>query len=513
MSNRKLIMLLILVVVLMVGCSTASETASDELAYEGGLKIVSSDIEKTVLYNDIYKMENTTVKMKNLSSSGETVEVEVTGANLLNIIHEMGIDINEIASLRFIAGDGYEIDVPKEIFDDKDIILAYKFDGENLFEPQMPLRTAINDVRSMYWVINLVEIDINLASDIEVDEVVDGNQVYYILEEAVKSLKIEDYSYYDDIDSAIRVKDLFEKYVDNTSNSVKFIATDDFEKTEELDILMDGYIKITGENAPLFTSPDMPAGMQVKNIMSLKCGNTTFLTGKLLQDKFTQKEVRNKSGASLEEIITFLDITSDKIEIFASDGYSAQVERNLMNEGILNLMDDTTYQVRFSENLAKSANIKEVLKFIPSSEDVEMDTPKAEENADAAVASVWEIEISGLSDGTFNLGSEKASRKLEKVEFEATKVKKDGTETVQEWTGYKVNDILSFVKVEDYDAITFISSDGYEVELTKENIDDETIVAISVDGENLTYDSQIQLVVKNQPGNMWVKSLKQMIIK
>ncbi|MDM8533726.1 molybdopterin-dependent oxidoreductase [Clostridiaceae bacterium HSG29] len=511
MSNKKLVMLLVLVVVLMVGCATVGETVSDELAYEGGLKIVSNDIEKTVLYNDIYKMENTTVEMKNLSSSGETAEVEVTGASLLNIIEEMGIDINEVASLRFIAGDGYEIDVPKEIFDGKDIILAYKFDGENLFEPQMPLRTAINDVRSMYWVINLVEIDINLSSDIEVEDVVDGNQVYYILEEAVKSLETEDYSYYDATDSAIRVKDLFEKYVDNTSNSVKFIATDNFEKTEELDILMDGYIKITGENAPLFTSPDMPAGMQVKNIVSLKCGNTTFLTGKLLQDKFTQKKVRNKSGASLEEIVTFLDITSDKIEFFASDGYSAQVERNLMNEGILNLMDDTTYQIKFSEVLDKSTSIKEVLKFTTVNEDSEIVSPEVEENSD--VDSIWEIEISGLSDGDFNLGSEKANRKLEKVKLEATKVKKDGTETTQEWTGYKVNDILSFLKVEDYNAITFISSDGYEVELIKGNIDDETIVAISVDGENLTYESQIQLVVKNQTGNMWVKSLKQMIIK
>ena len=511
MSRKKLVMLLVLVIVLMVGCTTTGEIVSNELAYEGGLKIVSGDIEKTVLYNDIYKMENTTVKMKNLSSTGETVESDVTGVNLLDIINEMEININEVVSLRFIASDGYEIDVPKEIFDGKDIILAYEFDGEKLHELKMPLRTAINDVRSMYWVANLIEIDINLSSDIQDEEIVNENQVYYILEEAVKLLEIEDYSYYDSTDSAIRVKDLFEKYVDNTSNSVKFIATDDFEKTEELDILLDGFIKLTGENAPLFTSPDMPAGMQVKNIMSLKCGNTTFLTGKLLQDKFTQKEVREKTGADLEEIMEFLDITSDTIEFFASDGYSTQVEGNLMNEGILYLMDDTTYQIRFSENLAKAANVKEVLKFNISNGDSVIDSPNTEENSN--VDSIWEIEISGLSDGPFNLDSEKASRKLEKVKFEATKVKKDGTEVIQEWVGYKVIDVLSFLKVEDYNAITFISSDGYEVELIKENIDNETIIAISVDGESLTYDSKVQLVVKNQPGNTWVKSLKQIIIK
>jgi hypothetical protein len=510
-KNYKFGIVMLLVVILMGGCSTTADVTTNDLSYEGGLKIVGNNIDEVIPYNDIYKMESNVVKMEATTSEGEVVEKEVKGVNFFNVIDELGINLDSVKSLRLVAGDGYEINISKEEFEGTEFILAYEFDGEQLDEKTMPLRSAINGVRTMYWVSNLTEIDINFSDNVAIEEVSNLESTYYILEESTKTLEKEDYTYYESVDKAIKVKDLFEKYVNNTSETVKFIAVDGFEKTEDLDILLDGYIKLTGENAPLFISPDMPKGMQVKNILTLECGDSVFLSGKLAQDKFTEGKAKDDVGADLEEIITFFNIDFETIEFIASDGYSVEVEKKSMNEGILNLMDDTTYKVEFSENFSKGTTIKEVLKFNAGSGEKIIKSTEIEEISESD--SIWTVEISGLSDGVFNLDSEKAMKKFEKVEFEATKVKKDGSEITEEWAGYKVNDILSFLKVEDMNSVVFVASDGYEVELTKEMIDDETIVAISVGGESLDSDTKIQLVVKNQPGNTWVKSLAKIIVK
>ncbi len=67
--------------------------------------------------------------------------------------------------------------------------------------------------------------------------------------------------------------------------------------------------------------------------------------------------------------------------------------------------------------------------------------------------------------------------------------------------------------MEDFTSITFIAGDGYEAELTKEMIDDETIIAFAIDGEIISGDNPLILIVKNQASSTWVKSLAKVIVK
>lgn len=301
-----------------------------------------------------------------------------------------------------------------------------------------------------------------------------------------------------------------------------FVATDEFEKSETLEILNQGYIKTTGENAPLFISPDLPKGMQVKNILTLSCGDTTIISAASAINTLTSKTIIEQEGAALDEVIAASGLVGDYYVFTAADGYSVEVTKASLNEGILYEREPGVYQVKFSDVLDKSTSVKDILSIeIGTGENVVLSTLDGAESANEEVVptadqatTAWTITFDGLSDGSFELSSDKANSKFDLVTIEATKVKKDGSEELQTWQGYKLLDALNWLHVEDYTALTVVAGDGYEIELTKDMIDDETILGINVNGEMLTDETNlVQLVVKNQPGNTWMKDVAQIIVK
>jgi len=525
--KRNKIGVLILTVILtfaMVGCGNEEEVVGSELSYDGNLTLSGLEAPITIAYNDIYAMTPVTREVKGISSSGEETVNTVSGVLLSDILSANNIDLSQYNMMRFIAGDGYAIDATSDVFNDKEIILAYEFDGQPLEEKQMPIRIAINDVRSMYYVSNLIEINFSkseMPESTESETTDAGVDTFVVLETAMSTQESEIYTYYENEDQAVKMKALLDAFVKSPTENVTFVATDGFEKSETYDVLEQGYIKYTGEDAPLFTAPEFPKGMNVKYILSLDTGDVTFVSMASAIDSLEQRMVDDNTGVGLDILINTLGIEGDYYTFTAADGYSAEVSKAALSKGIVHLNNSNQYKVKFDASLPKASGVKDVLTIEVSDGtnaiDAEMakstDTSEADDSSEMTDLPLWTITFDGLSDGSFDLSSEKAAKKIDRISLH-TERKKDDVVKPEDWQGYKLNDILAFLHVESYNTIVVTASDGYEMEFTPDQIDDETILAVMKDGEYLDKeDNKVQLVQNTEFSTSWIKGVAKITIK
>ncbi len=72
----------------------------------------------------------------------------------------ISISVKDPLAITLISGDGYSIRLDRELLQTRDLILAYEIDGKSLEAEEKPFRFVIADVFEMYWVKNLVQIEI-----------------------------------------------------------------------------------------------------------------------------------------------------------------------------------------------------------------------------------------------------------------------------------------------------------------------------------------------------------------
>ena len=510
---NKRILSLFLAIILVFSFTACSKTETGAaFEYEGNLKIVNGDTSFEIPFNEIFKMESVTRTVKSVTSSGEELNNEVRGILLNTLLATKELKQEDYNSIRFIAGDGYQIDVPKDIVSKKEIILGYEFDGEPLEEKKQPLRPAIDDVRSMYFVSNLVEIQLNKsatnAEAQKADKVV-------ILETEVKHLEQHDYTYYESTDKAIKVTDLFTKYNISTDSTSKLVATENFVKTEKNKVLTTGYIKISGEERPLFLSPDLPKGMHVKSIVTINTGNQVFLSAEQAIATLPSREINGSKGAKLEEVMKLVNLNEDFYKLTADDGYSVEITKESLKHGILYINDKGQYKVMFDETMPKSTTIKHIHVFSKSDGKNAITTtdPKSSTDNNTEVkAGEWSIIFDGLSDGSFEFTSDRAERKLELATINTNIIKND-KEVKDSYQGYRVLDILKFLKVEDFNGLLLVASDGYEMEFTKDEINENTIFAVIKNGEAIKDDELVRLVQDSQFATKWIRSVNKVTVK
>ncbi len=517
MRNKKykwfLFMMIIIICFTVVSCSSqnvkANQSENNSLSYEGELEFSGLKESFSIAYNDIFLMEKVTASVHSVTSTGEELDNIVSGVLLENILKEHGISQNDFESIRLISEDGYAINVPKEILSQKDIILAYEFDGEYLTENEQPLRVAIDDVRSMFFVSNLVEIDFSAFVDADSNE--EGNKVI-ILETAINNLPVEDYNYGEVIDKAVKVSDLFSTYRSNGQHGIGFVASDGFKKTETYEILLKGYLKITGEYAPMFLAPDLPEGMHVKQILTLDADEVTFVSVAQSYNVIEERTIGNQTGIKLEKFLEMTGLDGDYYVFTAVDEYKVELSKESLEKGII-LIDDTfKCIVKFDESLPKSAAISDVVTIETSDGllvvDKQSDSDVIVKESDSAE---WIITVEGLEDGSFDFSSTKAESKLECISLH-TERSKNNVKYPEDWNGYKVVDLLSFLNVEDFNSLIFIAGDGYEVELLNENIDEETILAILKNDKKID-DNTVQLVQNTKFATTWVRDVAKIVVK
>lgn len=510
-AMKKVSLLLIALLILSTAC-TQSEPADFNYSYDGSLKITGIEDAFEIAYDDIFAMEAVTKTVQSVTSSGEEVVNEVKGVLLNTILQSKGLNQSDLSAVRLIAGDGYEIDVPPEVVAEKDIILAYEFDGEPLAEDKQPLRSAIDGVRTMYFVSQLQEINLSPAGNDEQS----ATQKVIILETEASDSELHDYTYYESNDQALKVAELFQKYNIAKDSTTKFVAGDGFEKTEKYEVLSGGYFKVTGENVPLFIAPDLPKGMQVKNFITASCGQVVFMSAAQAIANLPTREIDGVSGAKLEEVIKASGLDGDSYLLAASDNYQAEIAQENLEKGILCLDDSGQYKIKFDQSMPKSAGVKNILSIAVGTSGKEASSVVEEPPAavfDEGLTTNWTITFEGLSDGSFDFTSEKAARKLELIELETT-FTKDDQQITDTWEGYRVLDVLNFLKVTDFNGLVMTAGDGYQIEYSRDEIDDKTIFAVVKNGQEMTDESNlVRLVQDTEFASKWLKGVCKVTVK
>ena len=358
--------LLIVLTLVAAACSAPPETpAGNGGQVEGqpsgqeGEKIVISGLESTdieITVEEIKNLESVTVEATSVNSSGEENKYTVTGPLFDDLLKKYGKSQKDLAGIRLVAGDGYSIEVPPEILQSRDLILAHTINGKPLDERTRPLRAVIPEERSMYWIRNLAKIEIlESAPKAEAGKV-------YILETLISQANAEDYTYYESTDKAVKVEELLGQLsLDSLPDTASFVAADGFEKNERLDIFSKGYIKFTGEDAPLFLSPDLPKGMYIKSIYLCTIGEAALVSQEKAMEALGTKKVEDKEGVDLKQLIKAAGLAdADKYLLTAADGYTVEISRDDREKGVV--FKNSKGQITvFFEGLPKSTQVKDFL--------------------------------------------------------------------------------------------------------------------------------------------------------
>lgn len=359
----KLLLIIFTLIFFITACSTADEISNAGVAQEvsDGLDehIVFKGIGDEEIYitvEEIKELRITSKEVTSVNSSGEKNTFEATGALLEDVLQKLGFSQKDLMGIRLVAGDGYSIEVPKEILEKRDIMLAYEIDGDSLDAQSRPLRVVIPEERAMYWVRNL--------EMIEALEGVEQSQVDKLLfmETLEKAMTLEDYIYYESTDKAIKALDLL-KIIEknNESETVYLKAVDGLEKNETLPIFKEGYIKVTGVDAPTFLSPDIPKGMYVKHILYFSYESTAWISFEKAQEKLEALTLDDKEGIRVEALLREVGGSEGDTYIFtAQDGYIVEVEGSDLTKGVLYKDQEGRINVYFQE-LPKSTSVKDLL--------------------------------------------------------------------------------------------------------------------------------------------------------
>jgi hypothetical protein len=327
---------------------TNQETPTGLESYE--ITLAANDFLEVYTAQEIMDIESETLTMTNISSSGEVATVSVTGIKLNQLLNNHDLNQNQFSEATISAKDSYSMVVPAEIVQGKDIYIIWELDGEALQEPHAPLRIAIADERSMYWVgqIDRIEfaggtstIDPTLSSEITRVLLVDNS---------FKLLESEEVTYYEDADQAVYVKGVLDYFnIELDERDISMVATDEFEKDEKTNVFKEGMIKYTGENAPLFFALDMPKGMHVKNMMKLSIYNDELIFLSSVFSKYEDQLVEVNEVLSLPYAvikgITNLE-ASENYVLVASDGYEKEVTQEMMDVAYL-YEEDGVYNMHF----------------------------------------------------------------------------------------------------------------------------------------------------------------------
>lgn len=361
-KHRAITIFIIMTLILtLTSCNKAVDTEKSTAEIPNKITISGLDKEDiNVSIDDIKELEKVNKDVVAVTASGEKNEMNVSGGLLEELLQKYSKSQKDFSAIRFVALDGYSIDIPSEILKNRDIILTYEIDGEPLFEESKPLRIVIPDERAMYWVRSLSKIEI-IGGREEKQANKQTNKII-IFDTVISNLKQEDYEYYESMDKVIRTDELLKKFaMDNVEDEIFIKAADGLEKGESNQVFKDAYIKTTGKEAPMFLSPDMPKGMTVKNILWFSAGNTSFLSMDKVSEYFEEASSDNIKGVFLKDIMNDINLSEGDTYIFsARDGYSVEILPEDIGSGILYKNEEDSIEVYFPD-LKKNKSVKDLL--------------------------------------------------------------------------------------------------------------------------------------------------------
>ena len=213
--------------------------------------------------------EVTELDAVSINSKGTEKQVRARGVLLETVLKERGLSQADFDSAAVSAPDGYAISVPGSVLRARDILIAFEINGEPLDFP----RLVVPEERAMYWIKNLRSIDFSGYGQAQAEEQPVTREIS--LGDLIERLKdrAEEYKYYDEICKALPISLLLnEIYAPKTANII-IKSADSLTRTEKYETFAAQLLVFEGtEAAPLYTGPELPAGMRVKNVVSFQIG-------------------------------------------------------------------------------------------------------------------------------------------------------------------------------------------------------------------------------------------------
>jgi hypothetical protein len=127
------------------------------------------------------------------------------------------------------------------------------------------------------------------------------NKVVF-LETALPQLKSE----YSDEEGGdiVSTIDLLSKYGGMTEGGKVFMsAYDGLKKNETIENFLKGYMKYTGDNIPQFCSPDLPEGMNLNGVVTLRTGTTLYVSLQRGSEVWDAREGAGKTGVGFSDVV------------------------------------------------------------------------------------------------------------------------------------------------------------------------------------------------------------------
>jgi hypothetical protein len=293
----------------------------------------------TITVRELIELDTVEKKAEALRSNGDVVKTTAVGPTIDTFLAKYGKDKTEFSSVRFTATDGYSIAVPKEILDRREVVLSYMNGAEAYPKEVAPLRAIVIGERAMYWarMVNKIAFETG-TSDALTNKVV-------FLETALPALNSE----YSEEESGdiVSTADLLAEHGgapgdvgsgalgsvesgapgsveaggpgdvesggpgdgkaeapgDGKAGKVFMSAYDGLKKNETIDNFLKGYIKYTGDNIPQFCSPDLPEGMNMNGIVTIRTGMSLYVSLERGSEIWKTRTGGGKSGVGFSDIV------------------------------------------------------------------------------------------------------------------------------------------------------------------------------------------------------------------
>jgi hypothetical protein len=362
MLKRPITAVLIIITALSLALTACAGDAAEGGAAAGddggtpGLTIENNGKEIFISMEEILRLDVLEKEVTPVPKEDEEVQARlVKGVLLEDVFQEFaGISQNDQEAIRLVAGDGYSIEVAKDLLQTREIILAFELDGKPLEGWEKPFRSVVPDVFEMYWVKNLEKIEV-----VEARSAADIRKII-MMESRISYITDQEYDYYGESDRAVKISDLLLEFEADPEN-VYAQSVDGMEKNEKPDIFKSAYLKYTGKDSPMFLSEDLPHGMWIKEMLYFTYGSSAYFSLTSGYEALESETIEGINAVRLSGVISQCGLMpQDKYIFRALDNYLVEIESESIGQGYLYIQENGLPAVAF-EGLDKNTKVKDLL--------------------------------------------------------------------------------------------------------------------------------------------------------
>lgn len=457
------------------------------------VKITGEGVDLTLDQATYDSLEEVSVQTTNVDSKGEVSDVEVTGIVLFDYLSANGVDVEKIAAVNLVADDGYQISVEKAMWEDSELMVITKSDGEAVDMA----RSALPGKRAMYWVKNLTEIQLDTSA---VEENQSDLDTVLVVRELIHEMDDEELNNFGYEVDAYSLRKLFEQFGKVPTQAVKMIAEDGLEKTETADVFLAQYVTFefedgTEDNTPLYFSEEISDGMRVKFLKLAVAENQALFFGKEIsfQDLFESVGMKK----------------ADSYRLVAIDGFSVEVPAEAIEYGKIYVDDDEHLRTVFDGYDLSEVKGKGSVKTISRIEAIG-GTTEASGDTGTPLLKVF------VGDDRRQV-SEEEFLALPQIEKHLSRTNSKGETSEADYSGVHWSELAKALNFDPDTTVTLVASDGYEVVLTSDILNDpDSLFAITQDGAPIESEGDGKVwfcASENFTANYWVKYVAKIVIE